>query len=135
MKNRISSLLGRVFANKIGLPLAIVAAIACLFLITPAAVCLDNWQFWLQVDNYGTVYLGDATTTIGSVLGTTTYNSSGACRFNFPALQQPTNAYLYVATASDQSGAQGFIGKFLNQTTGATALTGDQVWKVFPAGK
>jgi hypothetical protein len=54
--------------------------------------------------------------------------------FHFTAVDRQPTDYLYVATASDQLVAQGFIGTFTNVTLGKTTNTGDDVWQVFPAG-
>ena len=43
--------------------------------------------------------------------------------------------YLYVVTASNWGGANGFIGYFLNTTLGEETTTGDGIFEVFAAGK
>ncbi len=90
-----------------------------------------NWDVYATVDNLGTVYFGTSTQTVGAPVGVM---NNWIQEFHFQT-SQPPNAYLYVATASDQSAAQGFVGIFTNTTLGSTALTGNPAWEVFPAGK
>lgn len=96
-----------------------------------AAPCLgDDWVMNLTVDNQFDVYFGTPTSTLihagnGNWWPTT---------YTFNAFNMPNNAYLYIATASDHSVAQGFIGDFTNTTKNKTALTGDVEWEVFAAG-
>ncbi len=102
-------------------------AVACL----ASPVLADNWNMYLTVDNQFDVYFGTNTATTGSVVGS---GSNWATEYNFTATGQLPTDYLYVATASDHSTAQGFIGTFTNTTTNATVVTGDSAWEVFPAG-
>ncbi|MBI4578310.1 MAG: PEP-CTERM sorting domain-containing protein [Planctomycetes bacterium] len=90
----------------------------------------DNWDAWLTVDNQFDVYFG-------TPLATNFYAGGGtnwAVSYNFTATGRPPTDYLYVATASDFSVAQGFIGIFTNTTTSTSIVTGSSVWEVFPAG-
>ena len=91
----------------------------------------DDWDMHLTVDNQFDVYFGNSTGTTGSSVGG---GNSWSTEYHFTATGQAPTDYLYVATASDQSVAQGFIGEFTNVTTGAQTVTGDSVWEVFPAG-
>lgn len=90
----------------------------------------DDWVMTITVDNQYDIYFGTNTATNFYAGGDNnwptveTYNAFG---------RAPTD-YLYVATASDFSVAQGFIGVFTNTTTGNTIKTGDAAWEVFPAG-
>ncbi len=54
--------------------------------------------------------------------------------YSFDAEGMLSTDHLYVATTSDQGGAQGFIGTFTNTTRDRTVATGDAIWEVFPAG-
>lgn len=47
----------------------------------------------------------------------------------------PSTDYLYVATASDFGGLQGFLAEFQNTTQNLSIKTGDGSWDVFPAGQ
>ena len=90
----------------------------------------DDWDMYITVDNQYDVYFGTPTTTNFYAGGDTTWTSVEY----FQALGRLPTDYLYVATASDYSTAQGFLGTFTNTTTNATINTGDTVWEVFPAG-
>jgi len=90
----------------------------------------DNWTMTMTVDNQYDVYFGTPLAT--------TFHAGGDS--NWPTVETwnaigmlPTD-YLYVATASDHSVAQGFLGVFTNTTLGSTVVTGDPAWEVFPAG-
>jgi hypothetical protein len=101
----------------------------------PNPALADNWTMSITVDNYYDVYFGDQFLTTPTFVGgdgnwpdTETWNINGV----------PATDYLYVATASDQAVAQGFIGVFSNLTSGYTFETSDDVgspWEVFPAGQ
>jgi hypothetical protein len=98
--------------------------------LLPGLARADNWTMSITVDNQYDVYFGTPLVT--------TYHAGGDN--NWPTVETwnatgmaPTD-YLYVATASDQMIAQGFLGVFTNTTLGTTVLTGDPVWQVFPAG-
>ncbi len=108
------------------LSFAALAALGC-----AASAVADNWNMYLTVDNQFDVYFGTNLTTTGSVVGS---GNSWSTEYNFTATGQLPTDYLYVATASDHSAAQGFIGVFTNTTTSATVATGDAAWEVFPAG-
>lgn len=90
----------------------------------------DDWTIKMTVDNQYSTYFGTSMATSAFVGGDTnwptveTYNVFG---------RAPTD-YLYVATASDRSVAQGFLGSFHNITTGNTILTGSSAWQAFRAG-
>ena len=90
----------------------------------------DDWDMYITVDNQYDIYFGTPTTTNFFAGGDTTWTTVEY----FQALGRLPTDYLYVATASDYSTAQGFIGTFTNTTTNATISTGDTVWEVFPAG-
>jgi len=91
----------------------------------------DNWDIYLTIDNFGTVYYGTSTQTVGGPVGISNWWPTE----DHFVTTQPSNAYLYVATGSDHSVAQGFVGRFTNTTLNKTAFTGDPTWEVFPAGK
>lgn len=94
----------------------------------------DNWTMSITVDNFYTIYFGDQSLATPTLVGgdgdwptTETWNINGVA----------TTDFLYVATASDQAVAQGFLGVFSNLTTGFTFVTSDNPgtpWEVFPAG-
>ncbi|MGB8657583.1 MAG: hypothetical protein WCE90_07325 [Candidatus Zixiibacteriota bacterium] len=92
----------------------------------------DDWDIYLTIDNFGTVYFGTCTKTVGGPVG---ISNNWMVEDHFVALKQPSDRYLYVAAASDQVVAQGFVGKFKNVTLGWTVWTGDPAWQVFPACK
>ncbi len=90
----------------------------------------DNWDIYITVDNQYDIYFGTP--------NTTNYYAGGDGNWTdveyYQALGRLPTDYLYVSTASDFSGAQGFLGTFTNTTTNTTISTGDAVWEVFPAG-
>ena len=90
----------------------------------------DDWDIYLTVDNQYDVYFGTPTATNFYAGGDTTWTTVEY----YQALGRLPSDYLYVATASDHSSAQGFLGTFTNTTTAASISTGDLVWEVFPAG-
>ena len=90
----------------------------------------DDWDIYLTVDNQYDVYFGTPTTTNFYAGGDTTWTTVEY----YQALGRLPSDYLYVATASDHSSAQGFLGTFTNTTTAASISTGDLIWEVFPAG-
>ena len=114
------------------------AAFACLItnvmLQNPSAAVADNWTMSMTVDNQYNVYFGDQFLSSPTFVGgganwtvTDTWNISGVA----------SNAFLYVATASDQQVAQGFIGEFTNTTTShsfVTSAASGTPWQVFAAG-
>ncbi len=98
------------------------------------ALAQHSWQMTMTVDNEYNVYFGDSLLSVPTFVGgdpnwmtTESYFQAGV----------DASAFLYVATASDHSVAQGFIGTFTNVTTGNTFHTSDNTgtpWEVFPAG-
>lgn len=108
------------------------ASLACLVAVAGASVSArgDDWVMHVTCDNQFHAYFGGPTATNfdaggGDNWGTTyTLNANGRASLD----------YMYVATASDQSTAQGLIGDFTNTTTGRVSVTGDAIWEVFPAG-
>ncbi len=100
-----------------------------LLAMTPL-VQADDWDIYITVDNQYDVYFGTPTTTNFFAGGDTNWTTVDY----YQALGRLPTDYLYVATASDYSTAQGFIGTFINTTTGNSINTGDLAWEVFPAG-
>jgi MYXO-CTERM domain-containing protein len=97
----------------------------------------EDWLMYLAVDDQFDLYFGSPTQTEGArVLRGTQWNRvytcadapAGACNGH------KHSDYLYIATASNWSGAQGFLGYFRNTTLDERTTTGDDVWEVFPAG-
>jgi hypothetical protein len=92
---------------------------------------LDDWTIDITVDNKYDLYVGDDLAT-SLVVGSDN---------NWPTTEtwlvsgRKSSDYLYLATASDHSGAQGLIAAFTNDTLGITRLTGEPEWEVFPAGR
>lgn len=104
------------------------AALTSLMLSGPARG--DDWVMHLTADNQFDAYFGtDTATTFHAGFG-----DSWPTTYTFTATGRLPTDYLYVATTSDQSTAQGFIGDFTNTTLGATTYTGDAIWEVFAAG-
>jgi hypothetical protein len=97
---------------------------------TGRAVQAEDWDMYLTVDNEFDIYFGTSTTTTAAPGGGNNWNSE----YHYTAAGRLSTDYLYVATASDHSSAQGFIGTFTNTTTNATISTGNAVWEVFAAG-
>ncbi len=107
------------------------AATLLVVAITGRAVqAQENWDMYLTVDNQFNIYFGTSTTTTVAPGG----GNDWTIEYHYQALGQLPTDYLYVATASDQQTAQGFIGTFTNTTTNATISTDNAVWEVFPAG-
>ncbi|MFT3685770.1 MAG: hypothetical protein QM783_12745 [Phycisphaerales bacterium] len=102
--------------------------VASLAFAAPALA--DDWTIHMTVDNQYATYFGTSMATSAFVGSDTdwpsveTYNVYG----------RASTDYLYVATSSDRSTAQGFLGSFLNTTTGNTIITGDVQWQAFRAG-
>ncbi len=90
----------------------------------------EDWDMYITVDNQYDIYFGTSTTTTAAPGGDNEWTD----REYYQALGRLPTDYLYVATASDQNVAQGFLGTFTNTTTNVTISTGDAVWEVFPAG-
>ncbi len=95
----------------------------------------DNWTMAITVDNQYDIYFGDSFLTVPTFVGgDTDWTNTESWSITGVA----PSAFLYVATASDHSVAQGFIGSFTNTTTANTFVTSDNVgtpWEVFPAGQ
>lgn len=106
------------------LTLGILASVATL----PAYA--EDWEIYMTVDNQYDLYFGTPTVTNYYAGGDNDWTTVEY----YQALGRAPTDYLYVATASDYSTAQGFIGTFTNTTTGDSISTGDTVWEVFPAG-
>ncbi len=103
--------------------------VASLALLSSAAYA-DNWTMSLTVDNEFAAYFGTPLAT-NFLAGT---GNNWATTYTYTATGRLPSDYLYVATASDQSVAQGFIGTFTNTTSGLTTDTGSSSWQVFAAG-
>ncbi|MEP0846375.1 MAG: hypothetical protein HRF50_06075 [Phycisphaerae bacterium] len=95
-----------------------------------AAARADDWTIHITVDNQYDVYFGDSTSTDFHAGGDTSWPTTET----WTALGRDPTDFLYVATASDHSVAQGFLAEFINTTQGVTIKTGDPDWDVFPAG-
>lgn len=91
----------------------------------------DEWRMTITVDNQYDIYFGSATATDLHAGGDNDWTSVET----WNASNRPATDYVYVAAASDQYVAQGFIGSFTNLTTGRMLNTGDEGWEVFPAGE
>lgn len=105
------------------------ASIAAASLATTAMA--NDWTMSLTCDNQFTLYFGTPTATNFTAGG----GNSWPTTYTFNATGRANSDYIYVATASDQSTAQGLIGQFTNTTLNRTSLTGDSEWEVFPAGR
>ncbi len=103
---------------------------AALLAALAAPALADDWTMTITVDNQYDIYFGDNLTTDFHAGGDNNWMTIES----YNALGRAPSDYLYVATASDYSVAQGFIGVFTNTTTGNTIKTGDAAWEVFPAG-
>jgi hypothetical protein len=104
----------------------------CALIVALASPALaDDWTMTITVDNQYDIYFGTPTATDYFAGGDTTWSTIET----YNAYGRASTDYLYVATASDHSVAQGFIGVFSNVTQGTTIKTGDAAWEVFPAGK
>ena len=108
---------------------------ACLLVLSllvfgSQAALAEDWDMHLTVDNQFDAYFGTATTTNFYAGRGTDWPTT----YHYTAPGRGAGDFLYVATASDQSVAQGFIGVFTNTTRGVTVETGSDVWEVFPAG-
>ena len=97
---------------------------------TAGLVQADDWDIYITVDNQYDIYFGTSTATTDNPGGDNDWMGDEY----YQALGRLPTDYLYVATASDYSTAQGFLGTFINTTTNVTISTGDSVWEVFPAG-
>lgn len=104
-------------------PFAVASAFA-------APAFADNWTANITVDNQYDIYFGTPTTTNFYAGGDTDWTTTET----WTATGRPSTDYLYVATASDHSVAQGFLGEFTNTTQSITFRTGSPFWDVFAAG-
>ncbi len=91
----------------------------------------EDWEMHLAVDDQFDVYFGTPIRTTGDRVG---QGTDWTQEYFYTAKDRKSTDYLYVATASDLDGAQGFIGTFTNVTLGKTTTTSDDVWDVFAAG-
>jgi hypothetical protein len=96
-----------------------------------AALGADTWQINMTVDNQFDAYVGTASQTTGSAVGT---GNSWSTAYSFTLNNMQPSDYFYVATASDFGGAQGFLGDFTNVTQSLSFNTGTTAWEVFPVG-
>ncbi len=102
----------------------------CLLAAVSGVARADDWVMHVTCDNQFHAYFGGPTGTNFDAGG----GNSWPTTFTLNANGRSPLDYLYVATASDQTQAQGLIGDFTNLTTGLVSVTGDAVWEVFPAG-
>lgn len=91
----------------------------------------DDWVINATCDNQFQIYFGTRTATTffagaGGSWGTT---------YTFNTANRLPRDYVYIASASDQTQAQGFIGDFTNTTTGRFVTTGIADWQVYAAGE
>lgn len=114
---------------------ATVIAVAALSTLLCGRSLADDWSMAITVDNQYDIYFGDAFLTSPTSVGSDT---DWTTTETWTITGVSPSAYLYVATASDHSSAQGFIGSFTNVTTSTTFVTSDNTsspWEVFPAGQ
>jgi len=107
-----------------------VVVVLAMFAAGPARA-LDNWTVNITVDNQYAIYFGSATAT-DTFVG---MDANWPNTETWNAVNRPPTDYVYVATASDQQVAQGFLAEFQNTTQSYTFLTGAPEWQVFPAGQ
>lgn len=103
-------------------------------LVAALPVCVlgaDTWQINMTVDNQFDAYVGTASATAGTAVGS---GSNWATTSSFTVNGMQASDFFYVATASDWSVAQGFLGEFNNTTQNLTFHTGTSAWEVFPVG-
>lgn len=110
---------------------SLAGALALTALATSAAVASDTWNISIAVDNQFDAYKGTASATTGSPVGS---GSNWTTVFNYTVPGMAATDYFYIATASDHSGAQGFLGEFNNTTQNLKFNTGSSAWEVFPVG-
>ncbi len=110
-------------------PRLFVAALASAATLVPCALG-DDWTVHITCDNQFDLYFGTPLVTTSHE----GFGNSWPTTYTFNATGRLPSDYVYVATSSDQSVAQGLIGDFVNTTSGRTSLTGDSEWQVFPAG-
>ncbi len=95
------------------------------------AHALDTWQINMTVDNQYAAYVGTSSATVGAAVQADT-NWTNVESFTVSGMS--ASDYFYVATASDFSGAQGFLGEFNNVTQSLNFNTGSAAWEVLPVG-
>ena len=100
--------------------------------LAAAGAMADNWTVNMTVDNQFDAYKGTVGATVGAAVGS---GSSWSTTYSFGVTGMTASDYFYVATASDYSGAQGFLGEFHNTTQNFQFNTGGNQWDVFPVGK
>ena len=112
-------------AVKLMWPTALVLA------LVPAvpAMAVDNWTIRMTVDNQYSLYFGTNMATTAFVGADTNWTTTDT----WNAVGMAPTDYAYVATASDRSVAQGFLGEFNNTTQNYQFLTGGSNWEVFSA--
>ncbi|HED52936.1 MAG TPA: hypothetical protein ENJ00_01885 [Phycisphaerales bacterium] len=96
-----------------------------------SAEAQDTWQITMTVDNQYAAYVGTNSSTTGSVIAS---DNNWMTTESFTVSGMAATDYFYMATASDWSVAQGFLGEFTNVTQGFTFHTGSSAWEVLPAG-
>ena len=104
-------------------------------ILMTSATQADTWVMDITVDNIYDIYFGDSLLTTATLAGS---DANWMTTESWTITSVASSAFLYVATASDHSTAQGFIGSFKNTTTGSTYRTSDDAsspWEVFPAGQ
>lgn len=106
-------------------------ALSVLVLSAGSAFALDTWQVKMTVDNQYAAYVGTNSSTVGSVVQA---DSNWFSTEIFTVSGMSASDYFYVATASDASVAQGFLGEFNNLTQSLNFNTGGPQWEVLPAG-
>lgn len=122
----------RIFLRERSASLSVLGLFVVLGLSAAVPVsALDNWTIDITVDNQYAIYFGNATATISAIGADPTWPTTET----WNAAGRPPTDYVYVATASDHSTAQGFLARFNNTTQNYTFLTGAPEWQVFPAGK
>jgi MYXO-CTERM domain-containing protein len=105
-------------------------AVAASVPVSVASASLENWRITMTVDNQYDLYFGTPTATSAYVGGDTDWFTAET----YVVTGRASTDYLYVTTSSDRFVAQGFLGEFVNLTTGNTVLTGDAQFQVFRAG-
>ena len=103
----------------------------CVGVLASTLLAADNWLIHMTVDNQFDAYVGTASSTVGSAVGT---GNNWAASYTFTVSGMLPTDYFYVSTASDWSVAQGFLGEFDNVTQSLQFNTGSTGWEVFPVG-
>lgn len=108
------------------------ARLVALFGAASASTALaDTWQINMTVDNQFDAYVGTASQTTGSAVGSGNFWPT---TYSFTVNNMQPTDYFYVSTASDYRTAQGFLGEFNNTTQNLQFNTGSSAWEVFPVG-